>query len=66
MNCIEGGFSWFSVGGGLSGWQAERFWVGILADWGILGCYAVSCFEISTCGDMVLWWSIWHDICVDY
>ncbi len=54
MKCIEGGFSWFSWGGGLSGWQAERFWVGILADGGILGCCAVSCFEISTCDDMVV------------
>ena len=56
MKCIEGGFSWFSWGGGLSGWQAERLWVGILAGGGMLGCCAVSCFVIS----------IWHDICVDY
>jgi hypothetical protein len=39
---------------------------GILADEGVLACYAISYFEISTCGDMVLRRSIWHDICVDY
>jgi hypothetical protein len=64
MKCIEVGFARFSWGACLSWWQAERFWVGILADGGILGCYAISYFEISTCGDMVLWRSIWHDICV--
>lgn len=53
MKCIEGDLAGCQ-GGGLSWWQAERFWVGILADGGILGCRTVSFFEISTCGYMVL------------